>query len=191
MKKIILPIVFIFPLFTAYLSAQPTTNKSKEYNVLYLLHLKRYAAWPWMFEKASKHSPKAVLSSDTMYFAVNGKHYYQSAGTNAAPNRISILVDVIKVSFPKGDSILVHLNTSSTIFPEYSIPNRSYDTCFTISEVKYNDFYFLAYRRLPLRGRNNQQLAWRLFDSKNTRKQLARRLKGMLEDNIVHTIVIE
>jgi hypothetical protein len=192
MKYILLPLFLTFTHNTGAILAQSYQNKYKEYSVIYLLHLKFYEAWPRSYEKAPKHSPIYVLSLDTLKIKVNDTVLFHSPGLKRRPGwRNGINVSVVEIRFPKGDSIHVNFKTSTSMYANYSLPNRSFDTSFTIKEPKPNDFYFLAHRPLKLKGRTNSQFTWRLFDSKNTRKQLAERLKGMLEDNIVHRIVIE
>jgi hypothetical protein len=178
--------------FGSQLNAQPTGNKEMEYQIVYLLHLKFYAAWPWRYEKAPKHSPKYVLSLDTMEIEVNDNEKFSSPGLKREPVFSNgITADVVAVKFTKSDTLLVKFRTSFNRFQNYSILNRSWDTSFIITSADNQHFFFIANRGIPRKGNNNYQLVWRLFDSQNTRKQLAMRLQKMLMQNTVHTITID
>lgn len=192
MNSLILWLSLFCKLVGLPLTAQPTHNKKNEYQVVYLLHLKFYAAWPWRHEKAPKHTPRYVLSLDSMHMEVNNDFKYSSPGLKREPFFSNgIIVDVVAVKFPKGDTLLVKFRTSFNGFQNYSILNRSWDTTFTITNADNQHFFFIANRGTPRKGNNNYQLVWRLFDSQNTRKQLARRLQKMLMANTAHTITIE
>jgi hypothetical protein len=175
--------------YCAHSAGQAQNKTPMEYHVVYLVHLQSYRAWPWSSERISKHSPRDVLSLDTMYIEVNHIFKHSSPGLKREPAfRLSILADVIEVRFPKGDTLVVNFKTQLGNSMRLPKSNRIWDTTIQITNAANKDFYFVGYRRIGFGNRNDPKLVWNLFNSSNTRKQLSHRLKNNLIRNTVRKI---